>query len=252
MTEKQVSAEGFIFPDWPAPSQIRAVSTTRLGGVSLSPYASFNLAAHVGDGAAHVGTNRRRLRRLLALPNDPQWLRQVHGNKVVCADRISADSQSADASYAREPDRVCAVLTADCLPLLLCHRAGVRVAAVHAGWRGLVQGVIAATIAAMDCAPDHLLAWLGPAIGPQHFEVGEEVRSAFVAQDAATCGCFYPTPTGRWLADIYRLARRQLELQGVTAIYGEALCTFSDRARFFSYRREGVTGRMATLVWIAN
>lgn len=252
MAKQHASTEDFIIPRWPVPSGIRAVSTTRLGGVSSPPYSSFNLAAHVGDREAHVWANRRQLRCLLDLPSEPLWLHQVHGNRVVCADMLTHGPQAADASYSREPQHLCAVLTADCLPILLCHRAGISVGAIHAGWRGLLKGVIPATLAAMDCAPDQLLAWLGPAIGPHRFEVGEEVQVAFMAQDAATHACFRPAPKGRWLADIYGLARRQLQRQGLTAIYGETLCTFSDRERFFSYRRDSVTGRMATLIWMAE
>jgi len=235
-----------ILPDWPAPANVRACTTTRQGGVSVGAYASLNLGDHVGDDPAHVTENRARLRRVLALPAEPLWLTQVHGIAVA-----EGQGGCADASVAFAPGTVCTVMTADCLPLLLCDRAGTAVAAVHAGWRGLLAGVIEAAVARLDVPAADLLAWLGPAIGPQSFEVGDEVRTAFMAEDAAASVAFRPTPGGRWLADIYALARLRLVRCGVTAVYGGALCTFSDAARFYSYRRDGVTGRMASLIWLA-
>jgi YfiH family protein len=239
-----------IVPEWPAPARVRAVTTTRCVGVSVSPYDRFNLGDQVGDDPGHVAVNRQRLLRLLELPAEPVWLNQVHGREVIAAEQVSALAQ-ADAACAFAPGRVCAVLTADCLPVLLCDRAGTRVAAAHAGWRGLAAGVLAATVARLSCAPDDLLAWLGPAIGPHAFEVGDEVRVAFLALDPGNAACFQPSPAGRWLADIYELARRRLRALGVTAVYGGGWCTFTDRERFFSYRRSPRTGRMASLIWLS-
>jgi hypothetical protein len=235
-----------ILPNWPAPLTVRACATTRTGGVSTGPYASLNLGDHVGDDPAHVAENRARLRRELGLPAEPLWLTQVHG--IAVAEGQGAD---ADASVAFGPGTVCTVMTADCLPLLLCDRAGTRVAAVHAGWRGLLAGVIEAAVARLDTSGAELLVWLGPAIGPDAFEVGDEVRAAFVAEDAAAAAAFRPSPAGRWLADIYALARRRLARCGVNAVYGGELCTYHDAERFYSYRRDGVTGRMASLIWLA-
>ena len=239
-----------IFPDWPAPTRVWAVSTTRAGGVSLPPYDRLNLATHVGDDPACIAENRRRLAAAAGFPAEPAWLEQVHGTTVAAAETVDAPV-AADAAWTRVPGQPCVVLTADCLPVLLCDRAGTVVAAAHAGWRGLAGGVIAATVARLNAAPAELLAWLGPAIGPAAFEVGEEVRAAFLALDAGNAGCFQPSPTGRWLADLYELARRQLRRLGVPAIYGGDHCTFSEPERFFSYRRESRTGRMATLIWLA-
>ena len=241
------SSEHWLVPDWPAPARVHAVSTTRRGGVSAPPYDSFNLAGHVGDDPARVAENRRRLAATLGFPAEPAWLDQVHGITVVAAETVRAPV-AADAAWTRETGQPCVVMTADCLPVLLCDRAGTVVAAAHAGWRGLAGGVIAATVASLNVPPVELLAWLGPAIGPEAFEVGEEVRAAFLALDAGNAGCFRPSPAGRWLADIYKLARRQLQALGVNAVYGGHCCTFSEPERFFSYRREQRTGRMATLI----
>ena len=240
-----------LIPDWPAPDRVRAVSTTRHGGVSLPPYDSLNLGDHVGDAPERVAANRQHLRQALKLPAEPAWLDQVHGNRTVAAEQVTVPVE-ADAAYTRQGGAVCVVMTADCLPMLLCDRAGVCVAAAHGGWRGLAGGMLGATIARIDCDPGDLLAWLGPAIGPAAFEVGAEVRQAFLELDSGNAACFQPSPTGRWLADIYELARRQLRALGVTAIYGGGWCTFSERERFFSYRRDGRTGRMASLIWLAD
>ena len=247
MSEQRL--EHFIVPDWPAPVTVRAVSTTRQGGVSPPPYASFNLAEHVGDDPAHIAENRRCLAAMAGFPIEPTWLEQVHGTMVVDAATVLTPV-AADAAFTCAPGRPCVVMTADCLPVLLCDRAGTVVAAAHAGWRGLASGVIAATVARMGTPPMELLAWLGPAIGPKAFEVGEDVRAAFLAQDARNAGCFRPSPAGRWLANLYELARRQLRGLGVSAVYGGKYCTFSEPERFFSYRRENRTGRMATLIWL--
>jgi len=238
-----------LVPDWPAPANVRALQTLRSGGCSQSPWNSLNLGDHVGDSPANVAANRAALRD--HLPAEPLWLVQVHGNATVDAEKWPK-SNTADASYSRQPGVVCVVMTADCLPVLFCDLAGTVVAAAHAGWRGLVGGVLEATIASMAVPADQLLAWLGPAIGPQCFEVGDEVRAAFIADDAGAAACFAPKLPGKWLADIYGLARRRLQRAGVAAIYGGNFCTVSDPDRFFSYRRDGVTGRQASLIWLAN
>ncbi|WP_374244420.1 peptidoglycan editing factor PgeF [Zoogloea sp.] len=242
-------SDAWIVPDWPAPARVRALSTTRAGGVSVAPYDSLNLGTHVGDDPACVAANRAVVRRLL--PSEPAWLNQVHGTAVVDAAAV-AGVPDADASVSRSSGAVCVAMTADCLPVLLCDRAGTVVGAAHAGWRGLHGGVIEAAVAAMRVAPGDVIAWLGPAIGPAAFEVGDEVRAAFVAADAGADAAFRPAgQPGKWLADIYLLARRRLAALGVTAIHGGDCCTVSDASRFFSYRRDGVTGRMASLVWLA-
>lgn len=258
---------GIIEPDWPAPAGIQAFCTTRRvygpatenteaggGGESLAPFDRFNLGHHVGDNAAAVAANRRRLQDLLPPGITIQWLRQVHGTRAVRAP-IAGDYPEGDASWTRRRATACAILTADCLPVLLCDRAATVVGAAHAGWRGLVAGVLEATVAAMEAAPGDLLAWLGPAIGPDAFEVGAEVREAFC--EAARPGtvrqrvgaCFRPSGRpGHYLADLYALARLRLAAAGVTAVYGGGLCTYSDAARFYSYRRDGETGRMASVI----
>lgn len=246
MTEPQ-----FILPDWPAPRNIRAATTTRAGGVSRAPYQSLNLAAHVGDDSPAVSENRARLRHALQLPAEPLWLKQVHGITVINAGLRNGEPE-ADGSYAVGSGAVCAVLTADCLPVLLCDRAGTKVAALHAGWRGLANGVIERGVAALQTPGTELLAWLGPAIGPAAFEVGQEVQAAFTAHDPAAAAAFRPHRDGKYLADIYALARQRLAGLGVTSVYGGRFCTLTDRERFYSYRRDGVTGRMATLIWLAG
>lgn len=238
-----------IVPDWPAPANVRAVQTTRHGGVSRGPYASLNLGDHVGDDATAVAANRTRLEAML--PAGPIWLKQVHGIAVAHADTAGAGVE-ADAAVAHHHDRVCAVMTADCLPLLLCDRSGSAVAAAHAGWRGLCAGVIEATVAAMCVPASDLLAWLGPAIGPQAFEVGDEVRTAFLAHDVVATAAFAAHGRGKWLADIWLLARQRLAALGVDSVWGGGQCTVADRERFFSYRRDGATGRMATCIWLAG
>ncbi|MGC0154762.1 peptidoglycan editing factor PgeF [Chromobacterium vaccinii] len=243
-------AEDWIAADWPAPATVKTLLTTRSGGVSQPPYASLNLGAHVGDAPDHVAANRARLRD--ELPAEPAWLNQVHGIAVVDAAAVGADAPDADASFARAPGAVCAVMTADCLPLLLCDDAGGVVAAVHAGWRGLCDGVIEAAVAAIGAPPATLMAWLGPAIGPDAFEVGAEVRQAFVERDAAAAAAFIDIDDGKYLADIYALARLRLAGLGVDRVYGGDFCTVIDRDRFFSYRRDGVTGRMASLIWLED
>lgn len=244
-----VTRDLWLQPDWPAPECVGALSTTRSGGVSLAPYRSLNLGTHVGDHPDAVAENRARLRA--HLPAEPCWLEQVHGVEVVDAARVEGVPR-ADAAISRQPGVVCAVMTADCLPVLLCDQSGSVVGAAHAGWRGLHAGVIEATVRAMGVAPSGLMAWLGPAIGPRAFEVGDEVRSAFVQEDAQAARAFAPAgEPGKWLADLYALARLRLMRLGVEQISGGEACTYSESERFFSYRRDGVTGRMASLIWLA-
>jgi YfiH family protein len=243
-----------IRPDWPAPETVQALTTTRQGGVSTGNWASLNLADHVGDDPLVVQENRRYLHKVLELPAEPAWLQQVHSDNVVEAEAVSVDLQleppKADASVVRAPGQVSVVLTADCLPALFCDRAGSCVAAAHAGWRGLAAGVLERTIQAMGVDPGELLVWLGPAIGPQAFEVGDEVRRAFVEQHPQTAEAFTRSTRQRWLADLYQLARIRLSAAGVQAVYGGDHCTFSEADLFYSYRRDDVTGRMASLIWL--
>lgn len=239
---------GFLPADWPAPASIRAGTTLRGGGVSAPPFDALNLGDRTGDDAAAVAANRDRLRADLALPGPPVWLDQVHGTRVVDAD--AAVAGEADASVGVAASTVCAVLTADCLPVLFCDRAGACWGAAHAGWRGLAAGVLEATIAALPAAPERLLAWLGPAIGARHFEVGAEVRAAFCDRCADDAAAFTPASApGKYLADIYALARARLGRAGVASIHGGGQCTIDDPARYYSYRRSPRTGRMASLVW---
>ena len=235
-----------ITPDWPVPSHVKSLMTTRAGGVSVGPFASLNLATHVQDDPIAVTENRRRLRE--ALPAEPIWLNQIHGTRIIQANDTSG-VPDADASFTRTPHTVCAVMTADCLPVLFSARDGSVVAAVHAGWRGLAEGVLEATVAAMQVPPADVIAWLGAAIGPDAFEVGAEVRDTFIASHPQSSVAFKPHQQ-KWLADIFALARIRLNACGVNAIHGGGLCTYTDAARFYSYRRDGVTGRMATLIWI--
>lgn len=238
-----------IRPQWPAPDAVRACTTTRVGGVSRGPWQGLNLADHVDDDPAAVAENRALLSVQLGLPGEPHWLEQVHGTRVCLP---GGKVGPADACFENRPGHVCAVLTADCLPVLLCNAAATRVAAAHAGWRGLLAGVLEHTVAAFDDPPQQLIAWLGPAIGPLAFEVGDEVRAAFLAADPASSAHFQAHGAGHWLADLYGLARSRLALLGLTTVSGGGLCTFSDPARFFSYRRDGVTGRMASLIWLQS
>jgi YfiH family protein len=227
---------------------VRAVTSLRIGGASRGRYAQFNLGAHVGDEVSAVAANRARLLRLADLPAEPAWLRQVHGSRVLDLDAEVLDDE-ADAAVASRPGVVCAVLTADCLPVLLTDTAGSQVAAAHAGWRGLARGVLEAVVAAMGPSPGDLLAWLGPCIGPAGFEIGPEVRAALLSADAGATGAFAPGRGDRWHADLPALATRRLQQAGVGQVYRADLCTWSDSARFFSHRRDGLCGRMATLIW---
>jgi len=236
-----------IFPDWPAPKNVRAMQTTRIGGLSIPPYDSLNLGDHVGDSPMTVARNRMLLNTLLH--SEPVWLKQVHGTVVANADLASCLPQ-ADACIARHRQSVCVVMTADCLPVLLCDTQGSVVGAAHAGWKGLAAGVIESTVKAMEVEPQKLMAWLGPAISQPAFEVGDEVRAAFVDADPRAAAAFISGQNGKWLADIYALARLRLNALGITQIYGGNFCTYSDREKFYSYRRDGVTGRMGTFIWI--
>jgi len=237
-----------LVPDWPAPAHVRACVTLRTGGVSTGPYASLNLGTHVGDDPRAVAENRRRVESRLALPSEPRWLEQVHGATVLDLDRDAL--APADGAVTARAGVVCAVLTADCLPVLLTDRRGTRVGVAHAGWRGLAAGVIENAVAALGTPPAEVLAWLGPAIGPAAFEVGDEVRAGFAAAGFETDSAFVPNASGRWQADLYALARQSLARAGVAAVHGGGACTYADAERFFSHRREAPCGRMASLVWI--
>lgn len=240
----------WIEPDWDAPAAVRALVTTREGGVSTGCYASLNLGARAGDDPAHVTANRARLIAAAGLPAEPLWLRQVHGNHVLAADVSSDPTPEADAALAHVPGHVLTVLTADCLPVLFATRDGSAVGIAHAGWRGLAAGVIEAALAAMSMSPDGILAWLGPAIGAAHYEVGSDVHDAF-AGSPGVAGAFAPAERrGHWFCDLTVLARARLAAAGVHAISGGGFCTWEDE-RFYSYRRDGRTGRMASLIWLA-
>jgi len=246
--------EAWITPDWPAPTKVRAFSTTRLGGQSQPPYDSFNLAQHVGDKPDAVSANRQHLRKLAGYSDEPAWLEQVHGNTVINATHADKPVK-ADASFTTATNTTCVVMTADCLPVLFCDKQGKGVAAAHAGWRGLAAGVLEATLERLceelACPASHILAWMGPAIGPAAFEVGGEVRDTFIAQhDVASA--FIETDSQHWLMDIYAVARHRLGCAGVEDISGGQYCTFTDKEQFFSYRRENQCGRMASLIWLED
>lgn len=249
----------FIFPNWPAPANVKALQTTRAGGVSLAPYHSLNVGSHVNDNPTHVAQNRQLLTEYL--PSEPVWLNQTHSTQVLNAGVVNAATAAklvdADASFSTQKNVVCVVMTADCLPVLLCDKAGTIVVAVHAGWRGLCNGALETSIDAACRAaliiPSDLMGWLGPAIGPNAFEVGNDVRAQFIVKDAQAESAFKPHGD-KWLANIDQLATQRLNNVGVTQIYGgghdEDFCTFTQKEQFYSYRRDGVTGRMATLIWI--
>ncbi len=239
-----------LIPDWPAPARVRSASSTRQGGVSQPPFGSLNLALHVGDRVTDVMRNRQRLVEKLALPGEPHWLNQLHGVTVVDLDDAPGELPDADASTTCAANTVCAVLTADCLPVLFCDRAGTQVAAVHAGWRGLAAGILEAAVAAFAAPPEEILAWLGPAIGPQAFEVGDEVRHAFCDVDPAAVEAFTAARPGHWRADLYHLARQRLARVDVGGVYGAGRCTFSEPDDFYSFRRDSSTGRMASIIWL--
>ncbi len=248
-----------IEPNWPAPKNVKALQTTRLGGVSLFPYGSLNLGAHVEDSEQSVLENRNRLRGLL--PNSPLWLQQVHGTSVV-TEQLGLNHPQADGSITQESNEVCTVMTADCLPILFCDEAGTQVAAVHAGWRGLADGILEEALGQFKCRPNSILAWLGPAIGPSAFEVGVSVYDAFCFQNSFASDCFVKQKNQtssdgldiveKWHADIYALARQRLNSAGLSKVYGGNFCTYTDEQRFFSYRRDGKTGRMASCIWLTD
>jgi YfiH family protein len=260
----------WVLPEWQAPAGVRALSTRRAGGVSSGVYASWNLGDHVGDAPEAVAENRRRLRAAAGLPAEPVWLRQVHGSAVAdldgargggqghgdrggaarAGDSSAGAGEGFDAAFTRRRGRVCAILTADCLPVLFAAADGGAVAAAHAGWRGLAAGVLPATVKALGVAPKDLLAWIGPAIGPRHFEVGPEVREALLALDPGAVSSFTLNSRGRFLADLPALAQRQLAAAGVGRIAATDECTYADPARYFSHRRDGQCGRQATLIWL--
>jgi YfiH family protein len=248
MTMNSNSAD-WIVPDWTAPARVGSLVTTRRGGLSVGVFASLNLGEHVGDDPAAVAANRELVRRRIGVR--PVWLRQVHGAQVIdAAGSAGPHPPEADAAFSRQTGIACAVMTADCLPVLLCDTGGTVAAAAHAGWRGLLAGVLEATVAAMQVPGRDLLAWLGPAIGPHAFEVGGEVRAAFVAAAPDAAEAFRPSGSGKWLADIYLLARQRLARQGITRVFGGGFCTVSETERFYSHRRDGQTGRMASLIWL--
>jgi YfiH family protein len=279
--------ESLIYPDWPAPANVKALQTTRLGGISAAPYDTLNLGLHVGDDPVRVNRNRQMLEPLL--PSEPVWLEQVHGTVVANADlagcRVrprhggaqhsgagvaashllpqsagfasNVSEVQADACIARHHGAVCVIMTADCLPVILCDEEGTVVGAAHAGWKGLAAGVIEVTVKEMGVEPHKLMAWLGPAIGPHAFEVGAEVRATFLEHDGDAADAFLPLPMGegrcegeKYHADIYLLARQRLNALGITRISGGTLCTYHQKDKFFSYRRDGVTGRMGTFIWL--
>ena len=247
-----LSNTSYFIPDWPAPPRVGSRITTRNGGVSQDEFSSFNLGRHVGDDPQAVAANRQQLRDFL--PDAPVWLEQIHGIQVINAAEcsVSRPTPQADAAFTRQSGTICVVMTADCLPVLFCDDAGTVVAAAHAGWRGLLAGVLEETIRAMHVPGRQLMAYLGPAIGPQSFEVGEEVRAAYISADLKSAAAFKPSVPGKWLADIYLLARQRLNDQGVERIFGGEFCTVRQSDRFFSYRRDGQTGRMASMIWLEN
>ena len=248
----------WIIPQWRAPGNVRAVTTTRIGGHSKFEFASMNLGDRTEDNIIAIAKNRNELFKVLDLPCEPTWLHQSHSSKAVRLYEDTTFNKSADASYTHVANKICVVLTADCLPLLVCAKDGSTVAAIHAGWRGLADGIIETTINALlksgNCRPEHLLVWLGPAIGPGVFEVGDDVRSAFLKHSAKAKKAFKAIPMikGKWLADIYMLARQRLTDLGVSEISGGGYCTATQYEKFYSYRRDGKTGRMASLIWMAE
>lgn len=243
--------KNYIKPNWPAPTNVNAYTTTRCDGYSVGSFSSFNLASHVGDDAAAVTNNRQKLRSDLMLPCEPSWLQQNHTTIALDLDRVLSKVIVADASYTHKKEQVCVVLTADCLPVLLCDKQGSVVAAIHAGWRGLAAGIIEATIEKMAVDTEQLMVWLGPAIGSAAFIVGQDVYQVFVTHDENAAAAFASIDNNKWLADLYLLARQRLLRSGIMAIYGGEFCTYSDAQKFFSYRRDGMsTGRMASLIWL--
>jgi hypothetical protein len=246
-----MAADNWIAADWPAPAWISAGTTTRNGGFSDKPYDSFNLALHVGDDAIKVKRNREKLYQRLNLPADPVWLNQVHGCKVADGEQVT--DAGTDGCFTRTADIVCAVMTADCIPLLMCNESGTRVAAIHVGWRGLCRGIIANSVVKFNETRERLLAWLGPSICAHHYPVQDDMRNICLQSlSTAAVSAFSPAGNGRWFADIEKLAKTELERLGVSAIYVSGRCTYSEADEFYSYRRDGKTGRMASLIWISD
>lgn len=246
-----MSQQQLLTPNWPSPPGVHAYSSTRQGGVSQPPYDSLNLGLHVDDNPQSVETNRQILSTQAGLPAQPLWLEQVHGTRVIDA-KDWENGCEADAIFSRQPGQVCTIMTADCLPVVFCDQQGKQVAAAHAGWRGLLNGILHQTVEQFDGPRSDILAWLGPAIGARQFEVGAEVYSAFCERYPEAESAFEQVDARHYLADIYLLARQQLTRLGITAIFGGDHCTVSEQALFFSYRRDGVTGRMASLIWIED
>ena len=246
-----MSRDGLLAFDWPLPPGVRAAFTTRVGGKSGAPWDSFNVGAHVGDAPQAVAANRAGLRALLDLPSEPRWLNQVHGAAVADLDAAVSEAGpvTADACVTSAAGRVCVIMVADCLPVLFASRDGRRIGAAHAGWRSLAAGILEHTVAALGVPGAQLTAWLGPAISRQHFEVGAEVREAFIATDPSATQYFEANARGRWQADLVGLARQRLARLGISAVSGGSWCTFADRERFYSFRRDGKGGRMAALIW---
>ena len=246
-----MSEPGLLEFEWRLPPGVRAAFTTRQGGVSAAPWDSFNLGVHVNDAPEAVAANRARLKKMVSLPSEPVWMTQVHGVDVCDLDKTGdmLAPPTADAAITHERGRVCAIMVADCLPVLFASRDGSRVGAAHAGWRGLAAGVLEKTVTALGVPGSQLTAWLGPAISREHFEVGDEVRAAFVSGDAGAASAFAKYPRGKWQADLVAIAKRRLEAVGVTDVSGGGWCTFADRESFFSHRRDGKGGRMAALIW---
>jgi polyphenol oxidase len=239
----------WLVPDWPAPARVRAFVTTRAGGTSEGEYGTLNLGLNSGDRPENVQANRAVVRA--HLPADPAYLAQVHGADVLDLDEGVPERARADAAVSKQPRRVAVVLTADCMPVFLCDRAGTRIAVAHAGWRGMAAGVLENAVAALGVPAGEVLAWMGPTIGPDAFEVGPEVREAFLARDPRADAAFRPGKPGKFMADLYHLARQRLSAAGVRDIHGGGFCTFHEPERFFSYRRVQKSGRMGAFIWIA-
>ena len=248
---KNIPSE-WLIPNWDAPKNINAIMTTRQGGFSRAPFDSMNLGEHVDDDLQAVAKNRASLKQKLNLSSEPFWLTQVHGVEIANADQQSKGIVEADASVAHKQGSVCAVMTADCLPVLFCNQNGTAIAAAHAGWRGLHAGVLEQTVSSLNCPANEVMAWFGVAIGSDYFEVGGEVREAFISVQDAAENAFVPSANaGKWLANIYLLARLRLQAIGVTTISGGEYCSYQDKKHFYSYRREAKTGRMASLIWMS-
>lgn len=242
----------FLIPKWPIPANVRAYTTTRIGGVSKGAYESFNLGPYVQDDETHVTTNRQYLKKILQLPAEPVWLKQIHSTQVIhLNETFNNQLIEADGSWTQQSGKVCVVTTADCLPVLLCDQKGTCVSALHAGWRGLMNGILEEGVKALSVPPREVLAWLGPAISAEVYEVGEEVRQAFLQEDKKSEQAFRPSERAEhWYMDIYLLARQRLQAAGVSAIFGGEHCTYREADKFYSYRRDKVTGRMASLIWL--